>query len=304
MPPPYLVDIDGHPHPLRGQNGILELIRPSLNLNYSKKEEVVDALVDYDEFMKRRQMQLACENKQLTEVFVNRLLKTREDNNHVYENNRDTLCDDQPCCSSSSSSQLFIQSQDSNVTMETKEAGNDNTLLHNLKNEEGNCEKDFVTSKISTSNVMQTTNAIVNGHSVVTGKQETTAVDYQNRNSDHSLIDLDQNGQSSNQAVIKGDQASVKNGRDLVNSQQQVNDQAADNNQGVINDQQAGMINNGDEINILEFDNSDDSGGGTNNNILTSIVWSCGLSDQEAKNAVTMWLSRIVIPHMDSELYW
>lgn len=292
LPPPYLVDIDGHAHPLKGQSGILELIRPPPNVSHSKKE-VVDDFVDYDEFMKRRQVQLACEKKQLTTAIVDYLSR-----NDVHQNNGDTLYDDQPCGSSSSNSQTFVQSQDSDQQADNK------INIDSLSNSEVHDAKDNPEIKNGDVQASRTArddfkvDAIVNGHPVGDDKQETTAVDHQNRNHDQNL-GFDQKEQTSDQAVIN-DHASV-NG-DVI-SQQQVNDQAAINNQAVNNNQHSGMINDNDEINIIEFDNSDESGGGANNNMVTSIVWSCGLSDQEAKTAVRLWLSRAVIPNMDSDLY-
>ena len=344
MPPPYLVDIDGHPHPLKGQSGILELIRPASSLNLSKIKEEVDVLVDYDEFMKQRQVQLASDNKQLTKVGMNCLLKT-SGSNHVPQNNRGTLYDDQPCCSSSTSSQLFSQSQDNNVTMDTDQR-DCNTSIPNCKAEEvdsikshpENSEHKKSLSKGDINlekNGFKSDDTILNGHSLITSKQHMTAVDHQiSKNSDQG-VDFDQKRQLNSQAVVN-DQTLVNGSADFVNSQkQQVSDEAVVNNQAAVNDQatvidqavvndqvavsdqamvsnQAPVNNqatvndqqaNIDEINIIEFDNSEESGIGSNNNILSSIVWSCGLSDQEAKNAVSMWLSRTVIPHLDTEVY-
>ena len=373
MPPPYLVDIDGHPHPLKGQSGILELIRPPSHLNVSKNKEQADVLVDYDEFMKQRQVQLASDNKQLTKGGVNCLLKTVE-NNHVPQNITGTLYDDQPCCSSSASNQVFSQSQDSNITMETDQKDN-NILVSNCKTEEVNSHSDNSaynkslsngdTNSVQTEkNGLKSDDAIHNGHSVVTSEQHMTSLDHQSVKNADQGVDFDQKGQLNSQAVVNdetmvngsadfvdsqkhqvsdqtvvnnqaavndqtaindhaavndqaaanavpSDQATVSNqaevnnqavvnNQTVVNNQAVVNDQAAINNQPAVNDQQA---NNNDEINILEFDNSEESGIDNNNNILSSIVWSCGLSDQEAKNAVSMWLSRTVIPHLDTEVY-
>ena len=334
MPPPYLVDIDGHPHPLKGQRGILELIRPPSNLKLSKHKEEVDILVDYDEFMKQRQVQLASDNKQLTKVGMNCLLKTGE-SNHVPQNNRGTLYDDQPCCSSSASSQLFSQSQDSIVTMETDQTDG-NTLIPNCKTEEVNSinshpENNTYTKSQSNDDInpVQTEgngfkgdDTIVNGHSVVTSNQHMTAVDHPSSSNSDQDVDLDRKGQL-NKAVVN-DQTLVNGSADFINSQKQqisdqavindqatvndqvmVNDQVAVNNQVAVNDQPAvnNQQANNDEINIIEFDNSEESGVGSNNNILSSIVWSCGLSNQEAKNSLSLWLSRTVIPRLDTEVY-
>lgn len=324
MPPPYLVDIDGHPHPLKGQAGILELIQPpSKNLHHDKSKEEVDVLEDYDEFMKQRQVQLASKSKQLAKVDVKRFLKTSE-SNHVCQNNRDTLYDDQPCCSSS---QLFSQSQDSNVTMETEPTDNDKTI-HNGKTEEvnGNSKTSKPLSNGDINSVQTAENGcqggddITNGHLVAANTNETTTVDHQ---SDKSFIDFDKNDQLNGQTVINSQK--LVNGHPDFVTNQQVNDQARISDQSLsidqavndqeitdqarisnqlpsidheVNDQQA----SNDEINIIEFDNSDEPAGG-NNNILTSIVWSCGLSDQEAKDAVSLWMSRTVIPHLDTESY-
>ena len=51
LPPPYLVDIDGHAHPDRYQEAILRLIRPA---RLVKQEKASEEDEDYDEYMKRR----------------------------------------------------------------------------------------------------------------------------------------------------------------------------------------------------------------------------------------------------------
>lgn len=324
MPPPYLVDIDGHPHPLKSQRSILELIRPPTALNYNKKEEV-EALVGYDEFMKQRQVQLATGSKQLANSIVN--LVKHSDSNCVHQNNRDTCDDDQPCCSNSSSSQSFVQSQDSSVTMETNQTDKC-TLQHiNCRTKEVDCinscsEKSTINNSLSNGDVEHIHNAengfevdnSVNGHPTVTTKQETTAIDHQTcRNSDQG-VDFDQDEQIHDQAVVK-DGVSVNGDVNFVSNQQQINDHSAvtvdqavvndhtASDQSLVNNQAAVNDNNDDEINIIEFENSDEPGGATNSNVLTSIVWSCGLSDEEAKNAVSLWMSRTIIPRLDLEVY-
>ena len=431
MPPPYLVDIDGHPHPLKGQQGILELIRPPLKLNSNKEKEEADVIVDYDEFMKQRQVQLAANKKQLAKVDMNCLLKTGK-NNRASQNDRDITNGDQPCCSSSASSQLFSQSQENNIAMETSQVDS-NTSVINCKTESVNSMKDIPaittntayknslsngdTTPVQTAvNGFNSEYGTVNGHSVINSKEHCQ----NSKNSDQN-ISFDQNGLLNSQEVIKdqalvnfstnfvksqkqldndqatisdqatinnrvaaNDQAAVKNQATIncndqkpvnhqavvntqavVNNQMAINDQTAVNDQAAVNDQVAiddqAVVNNqlngqaaqvavneqevvnnqvavndqaavdgqaavndqvavnneavvdgqaaindqsiNDEINIIEFDNSDDAGVGNNNNLLSSIVWSCGLSDEEAKHAVTMWSSRTVIPHLDSEVY-
>ena len=386
MPPPYLVDIDGHPHPLKGQQGILELIRPPSKLNFSKGKEEVDIIVDYDEFMKQRQVQLAANKKQLTKVDMNCLLKTGK-NSYVPQNDKDIANGDQPCCSSSAGSQLFSQSQESNVTMETSQTDSSTSVLtcktnsmtvtpaimtntaHKISLSNGD-----ITPVQTTVNGFNTEGATVNGHSEINVKQ--LSQNSKNTDQDASFC---QNGQLDSHKVIK-DQASVNFSTDFVNGQKQLdndqatisdqtaiaNDQTAVNNQATINSNDQETVNhqvvvntqaeindqvivnnqaaisdhvavndqaafndkaavndqasvnnqlavndqvavhdqsNNDEINIIEFDNSEDAAASNNSNMLSSIVWSCGLSDEEAKNAVTMWSSRTVIPHLDPEVY-
>ena len=54
LPPPYLVDIDGHAHPIKYQEAILRLIRPVEQVKSEYRKEEIE---DYDEYMKKR---LAC----------------------------------------------------------------------------------------------------------------------------------------------------------------------------------------------------------------------------------------------------
>ena len=304
MPPPYLVDIDGHPHPLKGQSGILELIRPASNTESNKKEQEENVLIDYDEFMKQRQVQMAAKNKQLSRVTTKCLLKNGV-GKRVHQNNRDTSYNDQPCCSSSSSSQTFIQSQDSNVPME-----NDQALMHKYKNQD---HPELMNGSLNDAGTsMKIDHPIANG---VTDKQQVPTIDHQDDTNFVHVVDCDQNKQINGQAVIDdhaliNDQAfvndllSANNGVDFDGNQQQVNGQSTVNNQSTANDRP--VDNNdeqaNDEINIIEFDNANETGGDINNNVLTSIVWSCGLSDQEAKDAVSLWLSRSIIPYLDAEV--
>ena len=50
LPPPYLVNIDGHAHPLRHQEAILKHIRP---VKQAKPEKTMEEIEDYDEYMKK-----------------------------------------------------------------------------------------------------------------------------------------------------------------------------------------------------------------------------------------------------------
>ena len=50
LPPPYLVNIDGHAHPLCYQEAILKHIRPVKRI---KPEKTMEEIEDYDEYMKR-----------------------------------------------------------------------------------------------------------------------------------------------------------------------------------------------------------------------------------------------------------
>ena len=313
MPPPYLVDIDGHPHPLKGQNGILELIRPASNMECNKKEEEENVLVDYDEFMKQRQVQLVAKNKQFSKVTTKCLLKNGMDS-RVHQNNRDASYDDQPCCSSSTGSQTFIQSLDSSIAMET-----DQTIMHKSKNQD---HSELTNGSLNDAGIsMKIDHSVANGHSIPTGEQQKATFDHQDgANFDHVVDNCEQSGHLNDQAVINdqaiindqaliNDQAfvndllSANGGIDVDNNQQQVNGQSSVNNQSPDNNR---LVENSDEqgndeINIIEFDNSNEAPGDINNNVLTSIVWSCGLSDQEAKNAVSLWLSRTIIPYLDAE---
>ncbi len=51
LPPPYLVDIDGHAHPIRYQEALLRLVRP---VEQIKMEQCKEEVEDYDEYMKKR----------------------------------------------------------------------------------------------------------------------------------------------------------------------------------------------------------------------------------------------------------
>lgn len=50
LPPPYLVDIDGHAHPIQHQEAILRRVRP---VGRVKLEQRKEELEDYDEYMKK-----------------------------------------------------------------------------------------------------------------------------------------------------------------------------------------------------------------------------------------------------------
>ena len=51
MPPPYLVNIDAQPYPIRQQEALLRLIRPA---EYVRKEQRKEEMEDYDQYMKKR----------------------------------------------------------------------------------------------------------------------------------------------------------------------------------------------------------------------------------------------------------
>ena len=55
LPPPYLVNIDGHAHPLCYQEAILKHIRP---VKQVKPEKTIEEIEDYDEYMKRHLAQV------------------------------------------------------------------------------------------------------------------------------------------------------------------------------------------------------------------------------------------------------
>lgn len=51
LPPPYLVDIDGHAHPVQYQESLLRLIRPAEQV---KVDQSIEEVEDYDDYMKNR----------------------------------------------------------------------------------------------------------------------------------------------------------------------------------------------------------------------------------------------------------
>ena len=51
LPPPYLVDIDGHAHPIQHQESILRLVRP---VEQVRSNQCKEELEDYDEYMRKR----------------------------------------------------------------------------------------------------------------------------------------------------------------------------------------------------------------------------------------------------------
>ena len=64
LPPPYLVDVDGHPHPSKYQEGILKLIRPARQV---KHEWAAEELEDYDEYMQRHSAAIRKQSGRLAE---------------------------------------------------------------------------------------------------------------------------------------------------------------------------------------------------------------------------------------------
>jgi len=315
MPPPYLVDIDGHPHPLKGQNVVLDIIRPSSSLKANKQEEP-EALVDYDEFMKQRQVQLSHGNMRINMSSSLRL----NNSDNVYENNRDT-CNhvDKPCSGGISSGQCSSKSQDSEMIDQISNSVliDDNSV--NTKTTNGDLHSELTRNGDS----HRESNGITQNHSEESGSNDHLSIhDSQRKYSvtDHEDLNyqlLTSGQQSSNdQQVINGQEiAQVFNGQQsssshqpAINGQEQLTgSQETANDQQTINGNQsiAAILNNSnDDINIMEFDSADQPAGtSSNNNILTSIVWSCGLSDQEAKNAVSLWLSRTIVPEIDPDIY-
>jgi len=309
MPPPYLVDIDGHPHPLKGQNVVLDIIRPSSSLKANKQEEP-EALVDYDEFMKQRQAQLSHGNMRINMSSSLRL----NNSDNVYENNRDT-CNhvDKPCNGGINSGQCSSKSQES----ETIDQISNSVLIDNnsinTKTTNGDLHSELTRNG-------RESNGITQNHSEESGSIDDLSIhDNQRKYSvtDHEHLTnqlLTSGQQSSNdQQVMNGQEiAQVFNGQQSSSSHQpainnQEQSQETVNNQQTINGSQsiAAILNNSnDDINIMEFDSADQPAGtSSNNNILTSIVWSCGLSDQEAKNAVSLWLSRTIVPEIDPDIF-
>ena len=55
LPPPYLVDIDGHAHPACYQEALLRLVRP---VEQVRQERSVEEMEDYDEYMKKHLSQV------------------------------------------------------------------------------------------------------------------------------------------------------------------------------------------------------------------------------------------------------
>ncbi|XP_065906501.1 bromodomain and WD repeat-containing protein 3-like isoform X2 [Dysidea avara] len=321
MPPPYLVDIDGHPHPLKGQNVVLDIIRPSSSFKADKQEEP-EALVDYDEFMRQRQAQLSHGNMRIN---MNSSLRSNG-SHHVHENNRDTCSHaDKPCSSGIGSGQCSSESQESEIINHISHSSvmDDNVTTKTTNGDlhsgsDGNVEltRNADNSKESNNGVNQNCmeenqsnnhSSISNGHSVsdhqdlinqpLTIGQQT--VDHQQVINDQAMVKV-VNGQHSSNSQQISNQEQLSNQDQSFGSQETVNGQQTINhNQGF-----GAVVNNSnDDINIMEFDSADQPAGTSNNNILTSIVWSCGLSDQEAKNAVSLWLSRTVVPEIDPDLY-
>jgi len=315
MPPPYLVDIDGHPHPLKGQNVVLDIIRPSSCLKANEQEEP-EALVDYDEFMKQRQAQLSHGKMKIS---MNSLLRSN-DSDHVHENNRDT-CNhaDKPyssgkdsgqCCSNSQESEIIDQISNSVLMDGSTKTGNGD--LHSGSNGNVELTRNWDSSKES-NGVNQDESQCNNHSSLSNGHSLSDHQDFTNQSltSDQQSINDQQviNGQEMTQVVnLFNGQQSRSCHQSAINDQEQLtSSQETVNNQPAVNSNQsiaAALNNSNDDINIMEFDSADQPAGtSSNNNILTSIVWSCGLSDQEAKNAVSLWLSRTIIPEIDPDLY-
>jgi bromodomain and WD repeat domain-containing protein 1/3 len=73
LPPPYLVDIDGHPHPLKYQQPIINLIRPARGTH---EDKMADDMEDYDGYMKRH-------FNRIKGGFVNATRNRTERNNEV-----------------------------------------------------------------------------------------------------------------------------------------------------------------------------------------------------------------------------
>ena len=69
LPPPYLVDIDGHAHPARHQEALLRLMRPvnPVKLDPAATEEC-DVVEDYDEFMRGRLNKIRLEGTQFRDA--------------------------------------------------------------------------------------------------------------------------------------------------------------------------------------------------------------------------------------------
>jgi len=311
MPPPYLVDIDGHAHPLKGQNVVLGIIRPSSSLKADKQEEP-EALIDYDEFMKQRQAQLSHGN---TRINVNSI---KLNSNHVHETNGDT-CNhaDKLCSSGIGNGQCSSKSQDSEIfdqisqsaLMDDKciETANgdlhsgSNGILELTRNVDNGKESDGMNQKCVDSH-----SSVSNGqrkHSVSDSQDfiNPPFTSHQQSFGDQQVINSQETSQIANGQQSSSSQHSITNQEQSISNPDTINDQQAINgNQAVA----AAINTSNDDINIMEFDSADQPAGvSSNNNILTSIVWSCGLSDQEAKNAVSLWLSRTIVPEIDADLY-
>lgn len=55
-------------------------------------------------------------------------------------------------------------------------------------------------------------------------------------------------------------------------------------------------VGGGDEVDVME----DEAAPGNIQNMLSSIVYSLGLTEEEARDAISMWHSRTIIPQLDS----
>ena len=64
LPPPYLVDIDGHAHPARHQEALLRQMRPVEQVKPDSSGDIDDVVEDYDEVMRERLNKIRLEGAQ------------------------------------------------------------------------------------------------------------------------------------------------------------------------------------------------------------------------------------------------
>uniref|UniRef100_A0A1X7SPL1 Uncharacterized protein n=1 Tax=Amphimedon queenslandica TaxID=400682 RepID=A0A1X7SPL1_AMPQE len=67
LPPPYLVDIDGHPYPVKYQESILKHLRTGTNAHSLSADRPTDDTEDYDEYMRKHFAQFDKERKTFQE---------------------------------------------------------------------------------------------------------------------------------------------------------------------------------------------------------------------------------------------
>ena len=105
LPPPYLVDIDGHAHPDRYQEAILRLIRPA---KLVKQEKASEEDEDYDEYMKRHLEQVKQQSFGFGRARVTMNARASNSRNMEVEN-QDRNTNEVLACTSSDISEAHVQ---------------------------------------------------------------------------------------------------------------------------------------------------------------------------------------------------